>query len=130
MYECRGRPAVTIMNMSTPRNSSSGSVSSATAWTLGAAVVIVLGLLGAGVALAAAGWKETSIIGLLTAVGTIAATLLAVLPKLVQLNEKVEQVAHQTNGQMRQLISDTIRDEMHRAGLSQPAPTPQRTERP
>lgn len=71
------------------------------------ATLIVFGILAAGVFLAFAGWQTASIIGLLTAVGTVAGGLLVVLPKLVSVQNTVEQVAHQTNGQLRQHITQT-----------------------
>lgn len=92
------------------------------------AAVIVLGLLVAGVALSFAGWKVESIIGLLTAVGTIGASLLVVLPKLVNLQNDVAQVSHQTNGALRQHITDTVgtqvRAALTDAGLPPRAPMP------
>lgn len=104
------------------------------------AAVIVLGLLVAGVALSFAGWKVESIIGLLTAVGTIGGSLLVVLPKLVNLQNDVAQVSHQTNGALRAHITATVAEQTRaalteaglppRAPMAAPAPARSRGRRP
>lgn len=71
--------------------------------------VLILGLLGAGVALALAHWTPESIIGLLGGLGTIAGVLLAALGKLATLGDKVDQVAHQTNGALRSFVADQMK---------------------
>lgn len=68
-------------------------------------VVLVLGLFGMAVALAFAGWKMESIIGLTGGLGTVAGVLLAALSKLGTISNKVDQVAHQTNGVLRQTVA-------------------------
>ena len=113
MYGCPARSPVTIMNM-TSQNTGPTS-NPATLLVLKLAGAIVLGLLAAGVALAYAGWKPEAIGGLLTAIGTVAGALLVVLPKLAGLQEKVDQVAQQTNGALRSHITDTVRTELRRA---------------
>jgi hypothetical protein len=87
----------TIINMSSP-NSAPPRTGYTAAVT--AAVVVIIALSGAAVALAAAGWKAESIIGLLGAIGTVASLLIAALPRLSRLESQVDQVAHQTNGMM------------------------------
>lgn len=80
---------------------------SATVVVVICATLVVFGLLAAGVVLAYAGWEVTSIVGLLTAIGTVAGALLALLPKLVQLQQSVDQVRHQTDGALRAHITRT-----------------------
>jgi len=80
---------------------------SASATVVICATLVVFGLLAAGVVLAFAGWEVTSIVGLLTATGTVAGALLVALPKLVQLQQTMEQVRHQTDGALRAHISHT-----------------------
>lgn len=78
-------------------------------------VILVCALLGAGVALAFAGWKGEAIGGLLGVLGTIAGVLLAALGKLAQLGQKVDQVAHQTNGALQSGVQSTVRSEVRSA---------------
>lgn len=96
--------------MSQPTNSGTAA---GTSLALKLGVVVVLGLFGAGVALAYAGWKPESIIGVCTGLGTVAITLLVALGKLGNVQERaadrVEQVAQQTNGALREHISTEIR---------------------
>lgn len=91
------------------------STTNASALVLKCAVSIILGLLVAGVALAYAGWKPEGIAGLLTAVGTVAAGLLVALPRLVNVEQKVDQVARQTNGALRAHVTETVRAELRAA---------------
>lgn len=89
-------------------------------WVVAAAAIVLLGLFGAGVALAYAGWKPESIAGLLTAVGTVGAGLLVALGKLLtDINRKVEQVVHQTNGAQRTMVEDVLRAELDARGIGQ-----------
>lgn len=90
-------------------------------------VAIVIGLLVAGVALAYAGWKSESIIGLLTAIGTLSTGLLVTVARLVSVEQKVDQVARQTNGALRDHVTETVRTELRAAlaeQLGQPTPPP------
>jgi len=94
-------------------------------WVAFAAVILLLGLFGAGVALAYAGWRPESIVGLLTAVGTVGAGLLVALGKLLgDLNRKVDQVVHNTNGAQRAMMSEVIRAELDARGIRRDPVTP------
>lgn len=80
------------------------------------AVVIIVATLGGAVALSLAGREVSAIVGLIGPVGAAAALLVATLGKLVQLDRKtdeqtakIEQVAEQTNGALRQHIDESIR---------------------
>jgi hypothetical protein len=122
MYGCTAVSPVTILDMTSPEPAHepdrAPTTTNASALVLKCAVAIVLGLLIAGVALAYAGWKPEGIAGLLTAVGTIAGGLLVVLPRLVNVEYKVDQVARQTNGELRKHVTDTMRVEL-RAALAE-----------
>lgn len=112
-------------------------------------VVLVLGLLASGTALAFAGWKPEGIIGLLSGLGTVAAGLLVALGKLASLGDrvaevdhKVEQVKDQTNGDLERTVGVQVRKEVRSAladhGLparavgerTQPLQAPRRPKRP
>ena len=68
------------------------------AYGVAGAVVVVLGLLGAAVALAYAKWPPEAIIGVLGGIATLAVPLVgALLPKLAKIEAKVEQTAQQVD---------------------------------
>lgn len=80
-------------------------------------VVLVLGLIGAAVAFGYAGWKPESIVGMLAGIGSIAGVMFGGLAKLGTLQGKVEQVAHQTNGALKQVVAQETSNQV-RAALS------------
>lgn len=100
-------------------------------WVVGAAVLVLLGIATAAVALAYAGWMIESIAGLLTAIGTVGAALLVALGKLLgDLNSKVDQVVHQTNGAMRETIAEVVSAELDARGITRPSEPATRTVTP
>lgn len=106
------------------------STTNSTTLVLKCAVAILLSLLVAGVALAFAGWREASIIGLLTAVGSVAGGLLVILPRLVNMEHKVDQVARQTNGELRKHVSQAVATEVRAALAEHLGPPPDRAPSP
>lgn len=77
-----------------------------------AVVVVVLGLLGSGVALAYAGWSPESITGLLLGLGTVAGTILPLVAKVLtetrQQTKTLDEVKESTNGRMHQTIDTAV----------------------
>lgn len=88
---------------------------------LAAATVVIVAVVGGAVALSLAGREPAVIVGLIGPVAAAAGLLVAALGKLAQVDRKqdeqsakLDQVAHQTNGALRQQIRDSIREEMAR----------------
>jgi len=128
-YGAADLPPVTILDMSSGGNTPPSS-GNATRMLLICGLLIVLGLLAAGVVLGVAGWSTESIVGLLTAIGSISVGLLVAVGKLGSVKDTVEQVAHQTNGQLRQHITDTVRREVRSALRDYGAPPPAGPQQP
>lgn len=88
-----------------------------------AAVLLVLGLAGAGVALAFAHWAPESITGLLLAVGSLAGGLLPVLGKLIietrQQNQALTEIHEATNGRLDRRIKEAVRDAINESQSGQ-----------
>jgi hypothetical protein len=83
------------------------------------AVVVIVAVIGGAVALSLAGREPEVIVGLIGPTAAAAGLLIAALGKLVQLDrkqdaqtEKIEQVAHQTNGAMRETMRQVMREEL------------------
>jgi hypothetical protein len=133
MYGCPARSAITIKTMnSQPPPTPPPTTSTVNMMVLKCAVAIVIGLLVAAVALAYAGWKSESIVGLLTAIGTLSTGLLVGVARLVSVEQKVDQVARQTNGALRDHVTETVRTELRAAladQLGQPITPPPTTPR-
>lgn len=86
--------------------------------TVIAGVALVVCLIGAGVALALAGWKTEAIVGLLTGLAGVAAVLLPLLNRTINVEKETVQqtqqlgvITHQTNG----VLSERIRAEVEDA---------------
>jgi hypothetical protein len=70
-----------------------------------AALGVLLALLASAVALGIAGWATESIIGLLAAVGGVAATM---IPLVLAAISRLEQVEHNTNGRLTQTVTNAV----------------------
>lgn len=95
--------------------------------TIVAATVVILAVFGAVVALSLAGREPGVIAGLVGPTAAAAVGIIAALAKLSKLEQKtdeqttkIEQVAHQTNGALR----DTIRNELNAALDARLGPQP------
>lgn len=83
------------------------------AWPIVLAILfVVLGLLGAAVALAYAGWSQESIIGLLLGLGTIAGTTLPLIGKILSdthaQTETINEIHDNTNGKLRAAVEAAV----------------------
>lgn len=93
----------------------SSSTSSPAANVVLLGVILVIALIGAGVALGIAGWKPESIVGMLSGLGGVAGGLLVAVSKLATLNDKVDKVAHQTDGALRSFVSTEVSTQVRSA---------------
>lgn len=88
--------------------------------TIVAALVLLACLIGAAVALTYAGLDPVAIVGLLTGITGIGATLVGLLGKLSSLHQETSQqsetiakIDHQTNGTLRKIIRTEIHNAMN-----------------
>jgi hypothetical protein len=118
MYGCPARSTTTIKGMNSPDKRHNNTV--AVTVIISSAVVILGVFLGA-FALSYAGRDLGAIVGLIAPVGAAAGLLVAALGQLAALGrkqeqqaEKLDEVAHQTNGALREHIDRSIRSALDR----------------
>lgn len=134
MYGCRAPFAVTILDMTsngTPRGNNAVTIA-----VIIASTFVTVAVLGGAVALSLAGRELTTIVGLIGPTAAAAAVMIAALGKLVSLDrktdeqtEKIDQVAHQTNGALKEHIRATIKQELRAALTEQFGPPTDPTKR-
>lgn len=72
------------------------------------ATVLILGITAGVIGLSLAGRELAVIVGLIAPIGAVAGAITVALGKLVQLNTKIDQVSHQTNGGMHATIDESV----------------------
>lgn len=98
------------------------------------AVLLVVGLLGAGVALAEAGWDSGQIIGLLTGFVTVAGAILAALGKLMAEHRELvakqdeqtgtlRKIAWNTNGNLKRIVNEAVANALQDQQIRNGAPS-------